>query len=246
MELKTADNIEITYFVPCYNEEKNIINTLDAIKSASLNINYEVLIVDDGSTDKTADVIKDYINNNKNENLRLLSNKKNYGLGFSYFKYSLIARGKFYMLINGDNVEPTETINKIISSRGKADLIIPYFDKNDKRNFNRKLISFIFTKIVNIISLTNVKYYNGPVLHKTDNVKSYRSVTFGYGYQAELICKLISLNFTYLNLPVSNTDRQFGTTKAFSLYNFLSVTNSLIFIFIGTVSKIIRKILRYE
>jgi glycosyltransferase involved in cell wall biosynthesis len=246
MASKIAGNIEITFFVPCYNEEKNISNTLDAINTACKNVSYEVLVVDDGSTDSTLRTIKSYIAINKQMNIKLILNKKNYGLGFSYFKHSISARGKYYMLVNGDNVEPVCTIRKIIKHRGKADLIIPYFDCNDKRNLARKFLSFVFTKIVNILSFTNIKYYNGPVLHLTENVKTFRSVTFGYGYQAELICKLISLKYTYINIPVANTDRQFGTTKAFSYKNFFSVANSLMIISINTLSTFLRKVFRYE
>lgn len=245
MELKIVDKYEISFFVPCYNEEKNILNTLNNIKEACKDINHEILIVDDGSIDSTAEIVKKYIAKSKSQHIRLFVNKKNYGLGFSYFKYSMDAQGKYYMLINGDNVEPAESIEKIISFRGNADLIVPFFDKKDKRNLFRRTLSLIFTLIVNVISLNTVKYYNGPVLHKTKNVQLYRSVTFGYGYQAELVCKLIALDYTYLNIEISNTDRQFGTTKAFSLENFLSVTNSLIIIFFGTISTILRKIFRY-
>ena len=246
MASKIADKIEITFFVPCYNEEKNISNTLDAIKTASKNVRYEVLVVDDGSIDNTLRTIKNYIAINKQTNIKLILNKKNYGLGFSYFKHSISAIGKYYMLVNGDNVEPALTIKKIIKHRGQADMIIPYFDSNDRRNLARKILSLVFTKIVNILSFTNVKYYNGPVLHLTENVKTFRSVTFGYGYQAELICKLISLKYSYINIPVANTDRQFGTTKAFSYKNFFSVANSLIIISINTLTSFLRKVFRYE
>ena len=39
------------------------------------------------------------------------------------------------MLINGDNVEPVNAIKKLLDNIGEADMVIPYFGKNDKRVF---------------------------------------------------------------------------------------------------------------
>lgn len=239
-----ASNIDVTFFVPCLNEEDNIRATLLNITKAVKNISYEILVVDDGSIDCTKKRVDEFCNEFNNTNIIIKSNKINLGIGFSYFKYSLVAKGEYYILINGDNVETQESIEAIISQRGEADMIIPYFGNNDRRNNTRKLISKIFTLIINCVSFTRLKYYNGPVLHRTANVKLYRSNTFGYGYQAELITKLISLNSTYKELLINNSDRQFGFSKAFSLKNYLSVSNSIIIISFNNLSSIIQKLIK--
>lgn len=239
-----ARNIDVTFFVPCLNEEDNIKASLLNILKASKNISYEILVVDDGSTDHTKKKVEEFCNEFNNANIIFKSNKINLGIGFSYFKYSLDAKGEYYILINGDNVETQESIEAIISQRGEADMIIPYFGNNDKRNTARKLISKVFTLIINCVSFTRVKYYNGPVLHRTANVKLYRSNTFGYGYQAELITKLIKVNSTYKELLINNSDRQFGFSKAFSLKNYLSVLNTIIIIFLNNLSSIVQKLIK--
>ncbi len=237
-------NVDVTFFVPCLNEEDNITGTLLNIAKAARNISYEILVVDDGSTDSTKKRVDKFCKEYNNINIVFKCNKINLGIGFSYFKYSLDAKGEYYILINGDNVETQESIEAIIGQRGEADMIIPYFGNNDRRNKTRKLISKIFTLIINCVSFTKVKYYNGPVLHRTANVKLYRSNTFGYGYQAELITKLIQMSSTYKELLINNSDRQFGFSKAFSLKNYLSVLNSIIIIFYNNISSIINKIIK--
>ena len=232
------DKIDITFFVPCYNEEKNIAKTLENIINSAGNIKYEILVCDDGSKDNSKEIVKNYINREK-KNIILYENDKNLGIGFSYFKYSLEAKGEYYMLINGDNVEPSITIKKIINEKGRADIIIPYFGTEDRRTLIRKFISHLFTFVINLISFNSIKYYNGPVLHKTENVRLYRSKTYGYGYQAELITTLLMSDKSYLQVQVINTDRQWGTSKAFSISNILSILNTALSIFINRIAYLI-------
>ena len=55
------DNIQkitLSIYVPCFNEEKNITNTLNKIKEAVQHISYEMLVVDDGSEDKTTESVE--------------------------------------------------------------------------------------------------------------------------------------------------------------------------------------------
>jgi len=233
-----VDKIDITFFVPCCNEEKNIVKTLENIINSVGNIKYEILVCDDGSKDNSNKIVKNYINLEK-KNIILYENNKNLGIGFSYFKYSLEAKGEYYMLINGDNVEPSIAIKKIIEERGKADMIIPYFGTEDRRTLIRKFISHVFTFAINLISFNSIKYYNGPVLHKTKNVRLYRSKTNGYGYQAELITTLLMSDKSYLQVQVTNIDRSWGTSKAFSITSILSILNTTLSIFINRIAYLV-------
>ena len=54
------EKITLSIFVPCFNEEKNIIKTLDNINEAVQNINYEILIADDGSKDRTVEFVEEF------------------------------------------------------------------------------------------------------------------------------------------------------------------------------------------
>ena len=55
--------LDVTIYVPCFNEERSVVSTLDTIGCAmrELNLRYEVLVYDDGSTDRTAEVVRQYI-----------------------------------------------------------------------------------------------------------------------------------------------------------------------------------------
>ena len=57
------------------------------------------------------------------------------GVGTTYIDTAFVATGKYYMLVNGDNVEPEETLALIFGQIGQADMIIPYFGNQDNRKF---------------------------------------------------------------------------------------------------------------
>ncbi len=225
--------LDLTFFVPCYNEAENIENTIQTIIEAvrDRSLAYEILVFDDSSTDDTVERVKKIGRKHSSCPIRLLCGGGHRGLGFNYFRGSFFARGKGYMLINGDNVEPAETIRKIIAENGKYEMIVPYFGANDKRSPFRRRVSWVFTAWVNFLGGYKLQYYNGPVLHLTENVRFWRSETVGYGYQAELLCRLLNEGKTYTEVQVVNADRERGFSKAFALKNILSVSNSLFHIF---------------
>ena len=70
---------DITFFVPCYNEEKNIQNTINTLISSlkKFNLKFEIIIVDDCSTDNTNKIIKEIIESNIDLNIELITNNKN-------------------------------------------------------------------------------------------------------------------------------------------------------------------------
>jgi len=226
--------IDLTFFVPCFNEEKNIANTLDAIISAisRTTFTYEIIVVDDKSKDLTKEVVKEYIINSDIKAISLVVNKFNMGLGRNYVDISFISNGKYYMLVNGDNAEPEETIFSIVASLGSADMIIPYFGKNDSRSLSRVYVSKSFTFLINLISGHKIQYYNGPVIHKTFNVMRWSPDTHGFAYQAEIIVKVLDEKGSFSEVMISNLDRNEGSSSAFTVKNLFSVAHSVLQIFL--------------
>lgn len=224
------DSIDITFFIPCLNEEENIRATFETLFEALKIFSYscEIIAVDDGSTDRTWEILKELSERPTPFPVRVIRCGKNRGLGNNYFATAPLARGKYYMTINGDHVEPVSTIRAILSQMGKADMIIPFFGAKDQRTKSRTLLSKIFTKTVNILSGKTILYYNGPALHRTENVAAAGLKVWGFGYQAELICKLLREGKSFLEVPVCNVDRQGGKSKSFHPANVKSVLGSLL------------------
>jgi len=249
-----VDNIQkitLSIYVPCFNEENNITNTLNKIKEAVQHISYEVLVVDDGSKDKTIEMIEKFKKNNPNINITIICNENNLGIGFNHRATVHKASGKYYMMITGDAPEPSDEIKKVVNNIGKADMILTYLD--DKRGLIRRVLSKIFSFLINLITLNNIKYYNGPNIHLLENVKLYSGRRSGFGYQAELITAQLREKKTYIEVEISPytppSEKLELLELLVKLRNFKklpSVTASLISIFFNQIIHIVKKILKIK
>jgi len=236
------EKITLSIFVPCFNEEKNIIKALDYIKEGLQGISYEILLVDDASKDKTIEMVEEFKKKNPDIRMKIFQNEKNKGIGFNYYETAYKASGKYYMLINGDAVEPPSEIKKIVNNIGKADMVITYI--NDKRGIFRKYISKIFVSIINLITLNNLKYYNGPNIHLLENVKLYRGRESRFGFQAELIIAQLRQKKTFVEIEMNPYLRSSGSSKSLTPRSIFTVILSLTLIFLNQIIYLVRKILK--
>ena len=108
--------------VPLFNESKNIIPLLKEIKSSLKDYdNYEIVLINDSSTDNTANVIKDI----KNEYIKIINNKDNKGQSYSIHKGIELSLNEIIITLDGDGQNDPKDIPKLL------DL---YF-RNDKSNW---------------------------------------------------------------------------------------------------------------
>ncbi len=226
-------NTLVTFYVPCYNEEDNVVPTLQSIEQVvkSLNITYEILVVDDGSADQTSARVQSYKSANPNLPVWLIKNDRNMGLGHNYFVATNQAQGQYFLYYPGDNCTPVDTSIRILKKIGQADIVIPYIENPAVRSVARRVISVTFTAIVNLLNGQNIRYYNGPVVHKVANVRRLKVAGAGFAYQAEVISQLLRESQTYVQVPYSITVRTAGEVSAFRLSNIFSVAYSLYTIF---------------
>jgi dolichyl-phosphate beta-glucosyltransferase len=94
---------ELSIIIPAYNEEALIASTLDGLRTylSARSERYEIIVVDDGSQDKTADCIQDWKNINQID-LHLLVNELNRGKGFSIRRGVMESKGRFIIFIDAD------------------------------------------------------------------------------------------------------------------------------------------------
>jgi len=94
---------ELSIIIPAYNEEALIASTLDGLRTylAAHSEPYEIIIVDDGSQDKTAACIQDWKKINQID-LHLLVNEQNRGKGFSIRRGVMESHGRFIIFIDAD------------------------------------------------------------------------------------------------------------------------------------------------
>ena len=102
----------LSVIIPAYNEEKRISKTLLAVDQylTKQDYDYEILVVSDGSKDKTAEVVANF--QKMVRNLRLIDNKENHGKGWVVRQGMLEAQGNFRVFRDADNATTIDHIEK--------------------------------------------------------------------------------------------------------------------------------------
>ena len=235
-----SDSLDLTIAIPCLNEERFIAATLEAVAAAmrELSFSYEVIVIDDGSTDRTVDVVERYTREHSDVPVRLHRNGQNRGLNRCYVDGAFLGRGKYYRMVCGDNVEPKETFVAIFRELGKADLIIPYHERLPGKSSFRLALSRSYTFLVNRLSGYRIRYYNGMALTSRYNVMRWGPYSFGFGFQAELITRLLDEGASFIQIPVAASHQDKAQkNSALNWRNFLSVGHTLSEVFIRRIRR---------
>jgi len=105
--------IYLSVIIPAYNEEKRLPHTLREIDEYLKQQNYqsEIIVVSDGSRDKTVEVVKNLAT--KINNLQVLDFEENMGKGFGVKEGMLAAKGEFRLFTDADNSTPINQIEKM-------------------------------------------------------------------------------------------------------------------------------------
>jgi dolichol-phosphate mannosyltransferase len=234
-------NRDITLFIACYNEEGNIRNAIENTVAAARTVGctFDIVVIDDASKDRSPEIIRGYMTEHPEVPLKLIVNSTNQGLGANYSEGCFHGHGEYYRLICGDDEESRETIEKMLSQLGKADIVLSYHSDTSGRTRMRRFISWFYTLIINILSGNRIKYYNGLPIHRRRHVQRWHSLAHGFGFQADLVTRLVDMGATYVEVPVVPKTRTAGRTKAFTFRNFASVLHTFIEIFIRRVGKVL-------
>ena len=110
---------KVSIIISAYNEEKKISDSIDSLKSIDYPEDlYEIIVLNDGSSDKTSEVVKKYTDG---KYIIFVDNKKNKGKAACLNQGISLAKGKFVACMDADTVVPKEILKKTI----------PYFDDQD-------------------------------------------------------------------------------------------------------------------
>ncbi len=192
-----------SFIIPVYNEEQTIEKVVSDIKKKCSEINdineYEILVVDDNSTDRTNQIIA------KIDNVKNLKNLNNFGYGFSLKKGIKNSKYSNIVIIDGDGTYPIEYLDKLVNEYNKGyDLVI---GKRTGKNLNlspfKKPMRMILKFIVEYATGTKIPDINSGfrIINKDKILGNLNHLSDAFSFTTSM-----TITFTYLKCSISYVD----------------------------------------
>lgn len=209
-------NNSVSIIIPAHNEEKNIKKAVVSVLMALKGIaDYEVIVINDGSTDKTGKIIN-YLSK-KNRHIKVIHRDKNLGIGYNFQEGIRLSRKEFIGGFPGDNDMSWKSLKNLLEERGKKDIILSYMANPGKRSWKRRFISRTYVVLMNALFGYKLKYYNGYFICKSKLLKSLKLDSWGFAIFAEITVKLLHSGASYVQIPFYHTGRKYGRSSAVTL-----------------------------
>lgn len=202
----------ISVVVPVFNEEESLEAFYKELILVIPNLdkNYEIIFVDDGSKDRSLDILKRLAS--KNKNIKIFSFRKNQGkseaLTYGFEKSS----GDYIVTLDADLQDKPSEISKLLDKVKKEDFDLACgWRKNRKDPYPKIIASRVFNSLASLFWGVRLHDYNcGLKVYRKDAAKSLRL----YGGLHRFIPLLVfEKGFKVCEMPVIHEQRKFGKSK---------------------------------
>ena len=219
----SENTFNITVIMPSLNEEKNIIltvgNTLKAFDD--YGISGEVIVVNDGSTDNTKQLIEKITI--KESRVKLINHEKPQGIGASYWDGVDVSKGEIITWLPGDNENDPWEIFRYYKLLEHVDIIIPFIFNKEARSLFRNALSFAYRFIINTTFGVNFNYTNGTVLFRKSLLKELEHRSYGFFFQTDILIRTVKKGYLFAEVPYRLGMRKEGISKAVSFPSLIKV-----------------------
>lgn len=217
----------LSVVIPVYNEEKTIIETYEAVKKAdSLGYTKEIIIIDDGSSDNTAEVVKDLEKrhtNKKESTLRIILSPKNEGKGAALKKGLMATTGDIVVIQDADlEYDPAEfPIMMEPFIKNKSDVVYGsrFISNRPHRvlyfwHYQVNLFLTLFSNVLTNLNLTDMetgyKAFKGDLIRDiAPHLDSRR-----FGFEPEITARIAKIKHIKIyEVGISYTGRTYAEGK---------------------------------
>ena len=215
---------EISVVMPALNEENNvelaITETLQAF--AKLKINGEIVVINDGSKDRTGEILERL--KRQNPEIQVIHHEQPHGIGGSFWEGAHAARGDVVTMLPGDGENDPIEILRYLPLMKEVDIIVPFVYNVEVRGANRRWVSRTYKAIINLSFGLLLNYMNGTVVYRKSVLQSLTLNSRGFFYQTELLIKAIRKGYLYAEVPYALGTRSSGRSTALTMKSFVKLS----------------------
>ena len=201
----------ISVIVPAFNEEESVLHFYDELLKVLLKLDndYEIVFVDDGSGDKTLELLKNL--EKRDKNVRVFSFRRNHGkaeaLTFGFQK----AKGDLIVTLDADLQDKPSEIKKLIDKQREGYDLVSGWRKERRDSFAKIIFSKVFNFSASFFWNIKLHDYNcGLKLYTSDAAKALNL----YGGMHRFIPLFVAeAGFSVAEVPVIHDARRFGVSK---------------------------------
>lgn len=203
--------------LPALNEANNIEKYTREIYFAATELltTFEIIIVDDGSTDNTYQTALNLQKKLGNQ-IRIIKKDKNEGIGPALESASKIAQCKYFLGLPSDGAYLIDGVKKIFSHIDDAPILITYRENMNTRPFFRKTLSRCVTRYVRLLSGKKINDAQSAIVISTELYQVININLAKYNCQMQIATRTLKTDLPYIQIPVNyshHADKQSGMIK---------------------------------
>ncbi|MEW6008546.1 MAG: glycosyltransferase family 2 protein [Candidatus Omnitrophota bacterium] len=202
----------VSVIIPVYNEEKNLQYVISSIKSA-LKGNFELLIINDGSTDKSADIIR-------NSGAVLVNQPYRMGNGAAIKRGIREAKGDILVFMDGDGQHKAEDIHRLLEHIEEFDMVVGARTNNSNMCLHRRLANKIYNWLASYVTSFRIEDLTCGfrAIKKTLALKFVYLLPNTFSYPTTLTLAVLKTGRSIKYIPITTTARE-GKSKINTIYD---------------------------
>lgn len=208
---KLRKHYDVSAIVPAYNEEKGIKKVINQLQDSlsSIDANYEIIVVDDGSTDKSDEILK------KIDDISYIRHPRNIGYGGALKTGIKNAKGKIIIITDGDGTYPNEVIPELVKHIDEYDMVIGERSMKDPNiPLIRKPAKWFIGKLANYLAETEIPDLNSGlrVFKRSVALKYFKILPSGFSFTTTITLAMHCNGYAIKYIPI-NYGQRLGKSK---------------------------------
>jgi len=197
--------VDLTVVIPALNEERGMVSIVKEVQSALKGMKYELIVVNDGSTDKTPKLAKD-------AGAKVLSHQTNLGYGAALKTGFAAAKGKCIAFLDADGTYPPNEIPKLYKHllETRADVVIGsrLTTKGNKMPFQRKLGNTLLAKMASFLTGARITdTASGLRVFKRELLERIYPLSDDLDLTPQMTMKMVGLGMKLEEVPIKYHER---------------------------------------